>query len=84
MGMGHHQTYYFAYYPSYSYGTSTDQAIAPLSYIKATTPEFVALQSGYQKLQQQVNQTQSQNRQLQITASQQSAAINQLNQQLAS
>jgi len=73
---------FYAYYPSYS--TTTDQAIAPLSYIKATTPEYVALQSEYQMLQQQLNQTQAQNNQLQTTISQQSATISQLNQQLKS
>ena len=73
---------YYAAYPSYS--TTTDDAIAPLSYIKATTPEYVALQSEYQMLQQQMNQTQAQNTQLQTTISQQSTTISQLNQQLTS
>lgn len=72
----------YGYYPSYS--TTIDEGIAPLSYIKATTPEYVALQSEYQLLQQQLNQTQAQNAQLQTTISQQSATINQLNQQLTS
>ena len=71
-----------AYYPSYS--TTTDEAMAPLSYIKATTPEYVALQSQYQMLQQQLNQTQAQNKQLQTTISRQSTMISQLNQQLTS
>lgn len=76
---------YCAYYPSYPYyGTTSDEALAPLSYIKATTPEFVALQSEYQMLQQQLNQTQAQNKQLQTTISQQSTMISQLNQQLTS
>jgi hypothetical protein len=74
--------FFYAYYPSYS--TVTDSAIAPLSYIKATTPEYVALQSEYQMLQQQLNQTQAQNQQLQTTITQQSAMISQLNQQLTS
>ena len=73
---------FYALYPSYS--TTTDEAIAPLSYIKATTPEYVALQSEYQMLQQQLNQTQAQNGQLQTTISQQSTMISQLNQQLTS
>jgi hypothetical protein len=73
---------FYSYYPSYS--TTTDDAIAPLSYIKATTPEYVALQSEYQMLQQQLNQTQTQNKQLQTTISQQSTMISQLNQQLTS
>ena len=73
---------FYSYYPSYS--TTTDDAIAPLSYIKATTPEYVALQSEYQMLQQQLNQTQTQNKQLQTTNSQQSTMISQFNQQLTS
>jgi len=84
MGMKHSRTFFYVYYPSYYYSSSTDQAIAPLSYIKATTPEYIALQSEYQALQQQVSQGQTQNQQLQTTISQQSATINQLNQQLAS
>jgi len=72
------------YYPSYGYSTTTDDAIAPLSYIKAATPESVALQSENQMLQQQLNQTQAQNQQLQTTIAQQSATINLLGQQLAS
>ena len=77
-----------SYYPPvlYSYypgpGVSIDQALAPLSYIKATTPEYVALQSQYHNLQQELNQTQRQNQQLQTTITQQSTMINQLNQRL--
>ena len=63
------------YYPSY--GTTIDDAIAPLYYTKATTPEYFALQ-------QQMNQTEAQNKQLQTTISQQSTMINQLDQQLTS
>ena len=81
-GYSYYGNPFYAYYPSYS--TTTDEAIAPLSYIKATTPEYVALQSEYQMLQQQLNQTQAQNKQLQTTISQQSAMISQLNQQLTS
>jgi len=73
---------FYSYYPSYT--TTTDDAIAPLSYVKATTPEYVALQSEYQMLQQQLNQTQAQNQQLQTTITQQSSTINSLGQQLAS
>jgi hypothetical protein len=82
---------FYAYCQTYSYGNTTDDAIAALSYIKATTPEYVSLQSTYQMLQQQLNQTQAQftqsqtqNQQLQSTVSQESATINQLSQQLAS
>lgn len=87
---------YYPYYPSYasyvspayypyssSYSYSSDQAIAPLSYIKANTPETVTLQSENQMLQQQLNQVQSQNQQLQTKVSQQNATINQLSQEQA-
>jgi hypothetical protein len=84
-------------YPYYYSSTASDDAIAPLSYIQASTPEYVALQSTYQMLQQQLNQTQAQltqskaqqqqsqaqNQQLQNTVAQQSSTISQLNQQLA-
>ena len=73
---------FYSFYPSYS--ASTDQAISPLSYVKATTPEYVTLQSEYQNLQQQLNQTQAQNQQLQTTITQQNAMISQQNQQLTS
>ena len=72
------------YYASYGYSTTTDDAIAPLSYIKAATPESVALQSENQMIQQQLNQTQAQNQQLRTTIAQQSTTINLLGQQLAS
>jgi len=75
----------YAYYP-YSYSSSnygSDQAVAPLSYIKANTPESVTLLSENQMLQQQLNQVQGQNQELQTKLSQQNSTINQLNQQLA-
>ena len=56
---------YYSSYPSYSYQSTSDNALAPLSYVQATTPEYVSLQSQYQQLQQQLNQTQAQNQQLQ-------------------
>jgi len=84
MSMKHHGIFFSVYYPSYYYSSSTDQGIAPLSYINATTPEYVALQSEYQILQEQVSQGHAQNQQLQTTISQQNATINQLNQQVAS
>jgi hypothetical protein len=77
-----------AYYP-YSYGTSSpysyssDQAVAPLSYVKANTPESVTLASENQMLQQELGQVQSQNQELQSKVSQQDATINQQSQQLA-
>jgi len=83
---------YSAYaYPSYSYSTITDSGVAPLSYIKAQTPEYTALQSQYQTAEQQLNQTQAQNQQLQQqlqnaqnTIAQRDATIANLNQQLSS
>jgi hypothetical protein len=94
---GYYSAYPFQVYPPYYSGTTTDDAIAPLSYIQASTPEYVTLQSTYQMLQQQLNQTQArltqsqaqlqqgqtQNQQLQNTVAQQNATINQLNRQLA-
>jgi hypothetical protein len=59
------------------YSFETDDAIAPLSYIEATTPEYIMLQ-------QRMKQTQTQNQQLQTTITQQRAMISQLNDQLAS
>jgi hypothetical protein len=90
-------TYQYGWYSYSSYSVTSDDAIAPLSYIQATTPEYLALQSKYQALQQQLNQTraelnqnqarleqsQTQNQQLQSTVSQQGDKINQLNQRLA-
>ncbi len=76
-------------YPSYSYSTATDSGVAPLSYIKAQTPEYTALQSQYQSVDQQLNQSQAQNQQLQQqlqndqnTIAQKNATIASLNQQL--
>jgi hypothetical protein len=61
--------YNYPNYPSdnypYSYQSTSDNALASLSYVQAPTPEYVSLQSQYQQLQQQLNQTQAQNQQLQ-------------------
>ncbi|HUK51559.1 MAG TPA: hypothetical protein VLV18_11015 [Terriglobales bacterium] len=80
---------YYGNYYSYPYSstystTSTDSGIAPLSYIKAQTPEYTALQSQYQVAEQQLNQSQAQNQQLQQQISQQSATISSMNQQMSS
>lgn len=87
---GYSYPYTYAY-PSSPYSTTTDSAIAPLSYIKATTPEYISLQSQYQALQQQLAQSQAENQQLnqdlqnaQNTNAQQNATIANLNQQLSS
>lgn len=84
-------TYYYVAYPSYNYASVTDNGIAPLSYIKATTPEYVSLQSDYQMLQQKLDQAQTANQQLtqdvqakQGTINDQNFMITNLNQQLAS
>lgn len=86
-------TYYGSAYaiPSYPYSTATDAGVAPLSYIKATTPEYVSLQSEYQMVQQQLTQSQAQNQQLkqnlqdaQNTIAQRDTTIANLNQQLSS
>jgi len=68
------------------YTATSDQTIAPLTYIVATTPEYTALQSQFQALQSnfiQVQQTLNETKtSLQSTVSQQSTTIDQLNQQL--
>lgn len=83
--------YYYGAYSTNSYSTATDDNVAPLSYIKATTPEYVSLQTEYQMLQQQLTQSHSQNQQLQQnlqdaqnTITQKNSAIANLNQQLSS
>jgi hypothetical protein len=89
---GYYSGYYgYAAYPSYSYSTTTDSSIVPLSYIRAMTPEYVSLQSSYQMVQQQLAQTQAENQQLkqnlqnsQNTIAQQNATIANLNQQVSS
>jgi hypothetical protein len=84
-------------YPSYSYDTTTDSGVAPLSYILAKTPEYTSLQtqyqslqSQYQALQQQLAQSQAQNQQLnqnlqnsQNTIAQRDATIASMNQQMS-
>jgi len=89
---GYYSGYYgYGTYPSYSYSTTTDSGVVPLSYVRATTPEYVSLQSAYQMVQQQLAQTQAENQQLkqnlqnaQNNVAQQYATIASLNQQLNS
>jgi hypothetical protein len=76
-------SYYYVYYPSYSYSSVTDDGIAPLSYIKATTPEYVSLQTAYQMLQQKLDPSQAENQQLKQTLDARQATINQLNSDIA-
>lgn len=88
--------YGYGTYPSYSSGispptsnTTSDSVMTPLSYIKATTPEYVSLQAEYQMVQQQLGQSQAENQQLrqnlqntQSANGQKDAIIANLNQQL--
>jgi len=84
-------SYYFGSYVSSNYQSSSDNAIAPLSYVLATTPEYAALQSQYQQLQAQNQQFQTQNQHLlqqlqalQNSTAQKDSTINNLNNQLSS
>ena len=81
--------WYYAVFPSYTYTDITDDAIAPLSYIKATTPEYVSLQAEYQMLEEKLNGAQAQNQKLQRdlesernTVQQKDAIISDLTQRL--
>ncbi len=81
------QPYFYYVYPPTNMAAA-DDALAPLSYVKATTPEYVALQNEYQMLQQQLVQSQSDNQKLQQTLqdtqAEKNAVIADLTQQLAS
>ena len=86
-----HYPYYYTLYPSYSYATTSDDAVTSLSYVRATTPEYRDLLAQYQQLQQRVNQTQAQNQKLQQdlqtaqgAISQKDSTIADLNRQLSS
>ena len=78
--------YFFYVYPPNNI-SATDDALASLSYVKATTPEYVTLQNEYQMLQQQLAQSQSENQKLQQnlqeTQARNNSIISDLNQQLA-
>jgi hypothetical protein len=76
--------------PAPDYTPTSDDAVAPLTYIMAATPDysvllsqFQALQSKLSKMQQNVNQTQSTISQENATISQQNSNIQQLSGQLA-
>lgn len=84
-------SYNYYAYPYYAYSAMSDAGVAPLSYIKATTPEYTSLQSQYQNLEQQLAQSQAENQQLnqslqnaQNMLAQRDATIASLNQQLNS
>ncbi len=76
------ESYFFYAYPIST--SVTDDGLSPLSYIKATTPEYVTLQGEYQMVQQQLNQSKADNQKLQDTVAQDNSVITNLNQQLAS
>jgi len=80
----YYATHYASYsYPSYNY-QPTDDAIAPLSYVLATTPEYLALQSQYQQLQTQNQQLRQQLQASKNSTAQKDSTINNLNNQLSS
>lgn len=70
-------------YP-YSYQSTSDNALASLSYVQATTPEYVTLQSQYQQLQAQNQQLQQQLQTAQNSNAQKNSTIANLNSQLSS
>jgi len=76
--------YYSNSYPSSSYQSSSDNAVAPLSYVPATTPEYATLQSQYQQLQAQNQQLQQQLQASQNSTAQKDSTISNLNNQLSS
>jgi len=77
-------SFYYSSYQTYNYQPSSDDAIAPLSYVPATTPEYVALQSQYQQLQTQNQQLRQQLQALQNSTAQKDSTISSLNNQLSS
>jgi hypothetical protein len=77
----HYDYTYYGY--SYAYAT-TDSGVAPLSYIKATTPEYTSLQTQYQSIQSQYQTLQQQYQALQQQMAQSQAQNQQLNQALQS
>ena len=84
-GDGNYSESYFIYaYPVPYYTSATDDGLSSLSYVKATTPEYVTLQSEYQMVQQQLAQSKADNQKLQDTVTQNNSVIANLNQQLAS
>jgi len=80
---GYPSVYYY-YSPYANYQSSSDNGIAPLSYVLATTPEYVALQSQYQQLQAQNQHLQQQLQASRNSTAQKDSTINNLNDQLSS
>lgn len=77
-------SYYYSSNPTYFSHASSDGAVAPLSYVLATTPEYVALQSQYQQLLNQNQQLRQQFQALQNSTAQKDSTISNLNNQLSS
>ncbi len=79
---------YFQYVYPPTNMAAADDALAPLSYVKATTPEYMTLQNEYQMLQEQLAQSHSDNQKLQQslqeTQAEKNSIIADLTQQLAS
>ena len=76
--------YYYYSNPSFNPQSSSDNGIASLSYVLATTPEYVSLQSQYQQLQIQNQQLQQQLQASQNSTAQKDSTINTLKNQLSS
>jgi len=96
--MGNYSYPYRFASPSFYSRTVSDDAVTSLTYIKAATPEYTALQSQYPQLQQSLNQTQGSLKQTQAqdqklqadlqnaqnTITQKNSTLAGLNKQLAS
>jgi len=78
-----HYPFFFTLYPSYAYTTTSDDSVAPLSYVRATTPEYRDLLGQYQQLQQTLNLTQAQNQKLQQDLQTAQGAISQKDSMIA-
>ncbi|HUK27088.1 MAG TPA: hypothetical protein VLV31_01575 [Candidatus Acidoferrales bacterium] len=85
-GYSYSPTTYYPIYPASNYNIQggSDNGIAPLSYILATTPEFVTAQSQNQQLLNQNQQLQQEIQQLQNSTAQKDNTISNLNNQLSS
>jgi hypothetical protein len=75
---------YSSYNYPYSYQSISDNALASLSYVQATTSEYVTLQSQYQQLQAQNQQLQQQLQASQNSTAQKDNTISNLSNQLSS
>jgi len=84
-GYSYSPTTYYPIYPSTSYNVQggADDGIAPLSYILATTPEYVTAQMQNQQLLSQNQQLQQEIQALQNSTAQKDNTISNLNTQLS-